>query len=120
MSQWTKSRGVTIQMKPFWQKYFIKALNFQSKMIPGACLKFCFLLNLSVLYLFPTGWFGEITGNYRNLFFLAGAPTILGAFIFSLVHCIKDPVISRQQKRAIVIPNHEKEIMLVYERLTVV
>ncbi|KAJ7340121.1 hypothetical protein OS493_002847 [Desmophyllum pertusum] len=66
------------------------------------------------------GWFGEITGHYRNLFFLAGAPTIVGAFVFSLMHCVKDPVIASQQKRALVVPNHEKEIIFVYDRLTVV
>ena len=117
---WCDHSNETFLAKMLYGSRTIKALNFQSKMISGACLEFCLLLNLSILYFFPTGWFGEITGNYRNLFFLAGAPTILGAFIFSLVHCIKDPVIARQQKRAIVIPNHEKEIMLIYERLTVV
>lgn len=61
-----------------------------------------------------------MTGHYRNLFFLAGGPTVLGAFIFSLIHCVKDPLIESQQKRALIVPNHEKEIIFVYERLTVV
>ena len=66
------------------------------------------------------GWFGEVTGHYRNLFFLAVVPTITGAFIFSLIHCVKDPLIESQQKRALVIPDQEKEIIFVYDRLTVV
>lgn len=70
--------------------------------------------------LFYTGWFGDVTGNYRNLFYMAGAPTILGGFIFSLTRCVKDPVIESQQRRALVIPREEKEIIFVYDRLTVV
>ena len=69
---------------------------------------------------FFAGWFGEVTGHYRNLFFLAGAPTIIGALIFALIHCVKDPLIESQQKRALVIPDQEKEIIFVYDRLTVV
>lgn len=61
-----------------------------------------------------------MTGHYRNLFFLAGGPTVLGGFIFSLIHCVKDPLIESQQKRALIVPNQEKEIIFVYERLTVV
>ena len=79
-----------------------------------------FLWHLLYFSSFSIGWFGEITGHYRNLFFLAGAPTVLGAFIFSLMHCIKDPVIESQRKRAIVIPDNEKEIIFVFDRLTVV
>lgn len=75
-------------------------------------------LTLSTLFL--TGWFGEITGNYRNLFVMAGAPTVIGAFIFSLVHCIKDPVIESQRRKALIIPRDEKEMIFVYDRLTVV
>lgn len=66
------------------------------------------------------GWFGDVTGNYRNLFYMAGAPTIFGGFIFSLTRCVKDPVIESQQRRALVIPREEKEIIFVYDRLTVV
>lgn len=66
------------------------------------------------------GWFGEITGHYKNLFIMAGAPTVLGAFILSLTQCVKDPVIEKEQKRALVIPRDEIEMLLVYDRLTVV
>jgi len=66
------------------------------------------------------GWLGEVTGHYRNLFFLAGVPTVTGAFIFSLIHCVKDPLIESQQKRALIVPDQEKEIIFVYDRLTVV
>lgn len=72
------------------------------------------------LFFGSSGWFGETTGKYRNLFFLAGAPTICGAVVFSLIQCIKDPIIESQQKRALVIPTEEKEIIFVYDRLTVV
>lgn len=66
------------------------------------------------------GWLGEITGNYRNSFVMAGAPTVIGALILSLVHCIKDPVIESQQRKALVIPRDEKEMIFVYDWLTVV
>lgn len=79
------------------------------------------IMSFSMLVGAPAaGWFGETTGKYRNLFFLAGAPTICGAVVFSLIQCIKDPIIESQQKRALVIPTEEKEIIFVYDRLTVV
>ena len=40
--------------------------------------------------------------------------------MLSLIQCIKDPIIESQQKRALVIPTEEKEIIFVYDRLTVV
>ncbi|EDO49501.1 predicted protein [Nematostella vectensis] len=65
------------------------------------------------------GWLGTITGRYRNVFFLAGGPMLLGAAIFSFIWCVKAPKQETDQRQSVYLPGSDGEI-LVYERLTVV
>jgi hypothetical protein len=67
------------------------------------------------------GWLGDATGRYRNVFYLAGGPMLLGSLLFTLIWFFKRPDISPfvTPRRAVYLPGSDGE-MFVYERLTVV
>ena len=55
------------------------------------------------------------------MFYLTGGPMILGALIFSLIWCVKDPVLTDHQRpiRVVSFPDLCGDVVI-YEKLTVV
>ena len=78
-------------------------------------------LSYDVISVFVSGWLGDATGNYKNVFYFAGGPMILGAIIFSLIWWVKDPVLQhhRRPTQAISFADVCGELVI-YEKLTVV
>ncbi|KAK3735095.1 hypothetical protein QZH41_011255 [Actinostola sp. cb2023] len=76
---------------------------------------------LTTIYVFLSlGWLGEATGRYRDVFYLAGGPMLLGSLLFGLIWCFKPPGRIREQTTRVEFPPaaYDDEI-LVNERETV-
>ncbi|XP_031559590.1 monocarboxylate transporter 12-like [Actinia tenebrosa] len=77
-------------------------------------------MSLSMLVGAPAGsWLGEATGRYRNVFFLAGGPMLLGTILFTFIWFFKQPERLESSRRTVCLPGSPGEIF-VYEKLTVV